>query len=63
MRGVDPVCGRELGDDDTVWTLTFGNETFTFCSADCHDEFERHPEEYIDEDLAEEPLVVIGEQT
>ena len=63
MRVIDPVCGRELGDEGTAWTLALGGETFYFCSVDCHDEFEQHPEEYLDEDLAEEPLVVIGEET
>jgi Cu+-exporting ATPase len=63
MHVIDPVCGRELANDDTAWTLTFGGETFYFCSLDCHDEFEQHPEEYLDEDLEERPLVVIGEET
>jgi Cu+-exporting ATPase len=52
MRVIDLVCGRELPDEDARWTASFGDDTYFFCSADCRDEFEREPEEYLDREPA-----------
>jgi Cu+-exporting ATPase len=59
MRVIDLVCGRELVSEEADWTASFGDETFYFCSAHCRDEFEREPEEYLeDEPEAVEEVMV-----
>ena len=57
MRVVDLVCGLELDGEDAVWTASFGEDTFVFCSEECRDEFEAHSEEYLDR----EPVLEIVE--
>jgi YHS domain-containing protein len=51
MRVIDPVCGMEVEDEETTWVLTYEDESFWFCSQECRDEFDRHPEEYANQEL------------
>jgi Cu+-exporting ATPase len=58
MRVIDLVCGRELPEEEARWMASFGDDTFFFCSAECRDEFEREPEEYLDS----EPILELAPQ-
>ncbi|MFB3915953.1 MAG: YHS domain-containing protein [Terriglobales bacterium] len=44
---VDPVCGMEVNEKSAPAETVYNNRTYYFCSADCKDEFEENPEEYI----------------
>lgn len=43
---VDPVCGMEIPIDAADATTEYDEESFYFCSTDCHDLFESAPEKY-----------------
>jgi trehalose synthase len=42
----DPVCGMRI-DAATARTLTYGGESFVFCSRSCEEEFARDPERFL----------------
>lgn len=44
---IDPVCGMEAGEGDT--TAEYEGTTYHFCSTDCRDFFEAHPDRFVDE--------------
>lgn len=48
MMTIDPVCGMEVDDQSTRDRATHQGLTYFFCSTDCKEEFEAHPEEYTD---------------
>ena len=43
----DPVCGMNVDPSLTNFHSAFGARLFHFCSVDCRDEFNRHPETYV----------------
>ena len=43
---IDPVCGMEVGQDKAL-SFAYEGETYFFCSADCKEEFEESPEDYL----------------
>ena len=43
----DPVCGMTVDPEQTEYLARYGNETFHFCSARCHDKFVADPEQYL----------------
>jgi len=42
---LDPVCDKVVGATQAV-TIEAGEETFHFCSQECREEFQHHPELY-----------------
>lgn len=44
---IDPVCGMEASEGDT--TAEYEGTTYHFCSTDCRDFFEAHPDRFVDE--------------
>ncbi len=44
---IDPVCGMEVDDQTTQDRATYEGRTYYFCSADCRDEFQASPEDYL----------------
>jgi trehalose synthase len=42
----DPVCGMRI-DTATARALTFGGESYVFCSRSCEEEFARDPERFL----------------
>jgi len=44
---IDPVCGMEVDERSATDKVTHQGQTYYFCSKDCKDEFQAHPEEYI----------------
>ena len=53
---IDPVCGMEANESDDL-TAEYGGRTYYFCSTDCRDFFEEHPDRFV-----EEPHPHLGEQ-
>ena len=47
---IDPVCGMEVDEKSVKDQSTFEGKTFYFCSADCREEFDEAPEEYVGEE-------------
>jgi len=45
---VDPVCGMEIPADTAEAATEYEGESFSFCSTDCRDLFERTPKKYVD---------------
>lgn len=43
----DPVCGRELDEEDVLATTEYEEQTYYFCSQECHDQFLRDPQAYV----------------
>jgi YHS domain-containing protein len=46
----DPVCGKQV-DAQTVPSEMFEGHQFFFCSPQCREEFNRHPDRYAGEGL------------
>jgi YHS domain-containing protein len=47
---MDPVCGMEVDEKTAKDRSSFEGRAFYFCSADCREEFDESPEEYVGED-------------
>lgn len=45
---IDPVCGMEANESDDV-TAEYGETTYYFCSRDCRDFFDAHPDRFVEE--------------
>jgi len=45
QKHVDPVCGMEVAEDQGYGKM-HQNVLYRFCSRDCLDKFESHPEQY-----------------
>jgi Cu+-exporting ATPase len=46
MTTKDPVCGMELEDSEAIGTSKYEGQTYYFCSAECKERFDEHPEAY-----------------
>lgn len=44
---IDPVCGMEVDEASVTDRASHEGQTYYFCSADCKEEFETAPEEYL----------------
>ncbi len=42
----DPVCNMEVSEQEAEYTAQYGNQEYYFCSEECRDKFESHPERY-----------------
>ena len=42
----DPVCGMEIDPEDSAGESVYLGETYYFCSAECKQKFDEHPQEY-----------------
>jgi YHS domain-containing protein len=45
---IDPVCGMRVDEKQSEFHSQFGGREYSFCSADCKQEFEADPEEFAD---------------
>jgi YHS domain-containing protein len=43
----DPVCGREINQQNAPERSEYEGQTFYFCSAGCKSDFERDPKDYV----------------
>lgn len=43
----DPVCGMKVNLDKTEFKSTYQGKTYSFCSQQCKDTFDKNPQEYI----------------
>lgn len=39
----DPVCGAVLDEKTSKYKITYGGETYRFCSVKCKKRFKRNP--------------------
>ena len=46
---IDPVCGMEVEEKSAKDNSSYNGRTYYFCSADCREEFDESPEEYVGE--------------
>jgi Cu+-exporting ATPase len=42
----DPVCGMQVDENKTEFKSQYGGKEYAFCSEDCKNKFEQHPEQY-----------------
>lgn len=49
MKVTDPVCKMTIEDRDAAATTEYKGQTYYFCSVKCKKEFDRSPENFIDE--------------
>lgn len=42
----DPICRRELDEDEIAQTSEYQGTTYRFCSLSCRAAFERQPEKF-----------------
>lgn len=47
MAAKDPVCGMTIEEADAEATADYEAKTYYFCSAECKEEFEANPEDYV----------------
>ncbi|MGQ9551071.1 MAG: YHS domain-containing protein [Candidatus Bathycorpusculaceae bacterium] len=43
----DPVCGAVLGEQTAKFKITYGGETYHFCSLTCKKRFKRQPTKFV----------------
>ncbi len=46
----DPVCKMEINKKDAVAESDYKGQTYYFCSEDCRDSFDKHPEKYAEKE-------------
>jgi len=44
---IDPVCKMEVDVESAEFVTDYAGEKYYFCSAGCQHEFEKNPEQYI----------------
>lgn len=42
----DPVCRMDVDPEDSAGDSIYLGETYYFCSAECKQKFDEHPQEY-----------------
>jgi YHS domain-containing protein len=42
----DPVCGMEVEERSALWKSSKKGQTHIFCSKECQEQFDQHPEKY-----------------
>jgi YHS domain-containing protein len=42
----DPVCKSKVEEKSAIFKSQYGGETYYFCSQQCVEQFEDHPEKY-----------------
>jgi len=42
----DPICGREINIERTLYDSEFGGQVYYFCSKACKEQFDRNPAVY-----------------
>lgn len=47
MQVTDPVCGMPIDSTKAAATETIQGQTFYFCSARCHGQFQASPQRYL----------------
>ena len=47
-RQIDPVCGMEVEENAKVMNYLHQDKTYYFCALSCKNQFERSPEEYLE---------------
>lgn len=48
----DPVCGMRVDEEGTEFHTMFAGKKYFFCSADCREEFEDQPADYVEQTAA-----------
>lgn len=43
----DPVCGMKIDKERTKYKTVYKGKIYYFCSLQCKEAFERHPETYL----------------
>jgi len=44
----DPVCGMRVDEESAEFRTQFAGKKYYFCSADCREEFEDQPADYVE---------------
>ena len=52
---VDPVCGMEIEEADSVGTVQHNGVTYYFCADSCLERFKQNPDEFLSPDAAPAP--------
>jgi YHS domain-containing protein len=42
----DPVCGMNVDENNSQYRLEHNGKQYSFCSEQCKNKFEQHPEQY-----------------
>jgi len=42
----DPVCGMKVDENNSQYQSQYGGKTYSFCSLECKNKFEKQPEQY-----------------
>ena len=45
----DPVCGMEIDPKDAAGTSDYQGQTYYFCSPGCKKQFDKNPQQYVDQ--------------
>ncbi len=49
MTAVDPVCRKKVNEAHPAAVAEYARRIYYFCRPDCRAEFDRDPEQYVDE--------------
>lgn len=45
---IDPVCGMTIDERNPQFETKFAGKQYFFCSEECRQEFEDHPDEFLE---------------
>jgi YHS domain-containing protein len=48
QTNVDPVCGMRVDPQKAAGSADFDGRTYFFCAESCRDEFQKHPQKYLE---------------
>jgi Cu+-exporting ATPase len=61
MTYLDPVCGMEIEEEDSVGSVDYEGVTYHFCADVCVERFRENPAQYLGADQYQPPLPVVAE--
>jgi Cu+-exporting ATPase len=61
MTHVDPVCGMEIEEEDSVGTVEHDGTTYYFCAESCLERFREHPASFLNGEPPPTPVPEAGD--
>ena len=46
QQSIDPVCGMQIDQSQSVGTSSYQGQTYNFCSQQCKQKFDQSPQQY-----------------
>jgi YHS domain-containing protein len=60
MQVTDPVCGMQIDSDKAAAKESIEGQTYYFCSASCHGQFQAKPDRYLKKEAVGKSSGAVG---